>query len=459
MGADRFSSVSICCGRWKSAEVWLRVAHAEGLAGQHAAHHDALEQVALLEGRQQEGHASLFGQGTDRRFVVNIVHAGLFVAGQEVLDKFIDGAHGQRGNGVLKAQHVGNVRAGQREGLLLGVAKADSGHVRVAPCNQSQQYRAAVHIEQHAVDGLNFNRRRVDVAHLGKAVTGGMVLPLLGGQGGLQFFPVSFRGRQRMVAVAHGQRQRLCALDLRVLGVKGFLTAKAVQGRVDLLQQCRVLDSPACDVAAAEHQFALVDLFQLVLLGSDGFNQGAVRVIGQHHDMGRFEAGTPAHGHTGRDAAFHSLLTGTNLRAGTPRIAVGLKVDFAYKALPHPAALLGALDVDEAIHGPGQDVPGIIVHRLMDLCNACRNVIVFQIDFRQNQVQGAGAARSRLFGALPIGAVTGKLIAGHTAPLLQRDLLRRQKDVRRGKARCLVHFGFLAFIGSITQTDPLHRHE
>ena len=43
--------------------------------------------------------------------------------------------------------------AGQREGLLLRVAEADAGHVGVAPRDEGQQHRAAVHIEEDAVDG------------------------------------------------------------------------------------------------------------------------------------------------------------------------------------------------------------------------------------------------------------------------------------------------------------------
>ena len=69
--------------------------------------------------------------------------------------------------------------AGQREGLLFRVAEADAGHVGVAPRDEGQQHRAAVHIEEDAVDGLDLDGRRMDVAHLSQAPAGGMAFPLL----------------------------------------------------------------------------------------------------------------------------------------------------------------------------------------------------------------------------------------------------------------------------------------
>ena len=367
------------------------MAHAEGLAGQHAAHHDAFEQVALFKGRQQEGHAALlFAQGTDGGLVVDVIHAGLDVAGHKVFDEGVDGADGQGRDGALEAEHVGNVGARQRKGLLLGIAEADARVVGVAPRDEGQQHRAAVHIEQYAVDGLDLNGRGVDVAHLGKAPPGRVVFPLLQSQGGLQLLPVGLGGSQRVIAVADGQRQRRGPLGLRVFGVKGFLTAQLLQGGVDLGQQRRVLHGPARNVAAAQHQFALVDFAQLRLFLTDGLDEGAVRVVGQHHDVGRFEAGPPPDGHPGRDAALHRVLAGADVRLGALGVAVGFEVDLAHEALPHPAALLGALHVDEAVHGAGQHRLGVFVHGRMDRFDLPGDILVFQIHFRQDQVQRTG---------------------------------------------------------------------
>ena len=126
-------------------------------------------------------------------------------------------------------------------------------------------------------------------------------------------------------------------------------------------------------------------------------------------------------------------------------IAVGFQIHLAHKALPHPAALLGALHIHKAVHGAGEHVLCIIRHRGMDLLHPGVRVAVLQIHLRQDQVQGAGAAVSRFFGPLPVLAVAGELVAGNAAPLFQRDLLRRQKDVRRCKASCGVHGRFLTF--------------
>ena len=44
---------------------------------------------------------------------------------------------------------------------------------------------------------------------------------------------------------------------------------------------------------------------------------------------------------------------------------------------------------------------------------------------------------------LPVGAVAGKLVTGHAAPLFQRDILPGQQDVGRAKAGCSFHNTFL----------------
>ena len=51
--------------------------------------------------------------------------------------------------------------------------------------------------------------------------------------------------------------------------------------------------------------------------------------------------------------------------------------------------------------------------------------------------------RSGLFCPLPVAAVTGKLVTGNAAPLLQRHLLRRQQDVCRCKTGSRFHSRFL----------------
>ena len=60
----------------------------------------------------------------------------------------------------------------------------------------------------------------MDVAHLSQAPAGGMAFPLLRGQGGFQLLPAGFGRGQRMIAVAHSQRQGLCAPGLGILGIE-----------------------------------------------------------------------------------------------------------------------------------------------------------------------------------------------------------------------------------------------
>ena len=179
-------------------------------------------------------------------------------------------------------------------------------------------------------------------------------------------------------------------------------------------------------MTAAQHQLALVHLGQAVLVGGNGLDEGAVRVIRQHHDVGRFQRSAGAHLHAGRDAAFHGALAGTHGAFFATAVAVSLQVHTPHKTLPHPAALLGALYIDKAVHRPGEHILGIILHGFVDLFHPCVGVSVLQIHLRQDQVQGAGRTGSSLFCPLPVAAVAGKLVTGNAAPLFQRHLLRRQ---------------------------------
>ena len=327
----------------------------------------------------------------------------------------------------------------QRERLLLRVAEADPGHVGVAPRDEGQQHRAAVHVEEDAVDGFDLDGGRMDVAHLGQTPAGGVVLPLFRRQGGLQLLPAGLGRSQRMIAIAHGQCQGRCALGLRILGVEGLLTAQPGQCGLDLGQQGGVFHGPSGDVAAALHQLALIQLFQRTLVRADRLDEGAAGVVGQHHDMGRLQRRPPTHGHTGRDALGDGALAGPDGRAAALLVAVGLKVDLTHKALPHPSALLGALDVDEAVHGAGQHIPAVGVHRGVDALHALGRVLVPEENLRQDEAQGAGAAAHSSVCPLPVGTVAGKLVTGHTAPLFQRDVLSGQQDVGRTKAGCRFH--------------------
>ena len=283
----------------------------------------------------------------------------------------------------------------------------------------------------------------MDIAHLGQTPAGGVVLCLLRGQGLFQLLPAGFCGSQRVVAVAHGQRQRVAAGGIGVFLVKFFLTAQHGQRVFDLRDEGGILHRPACHMAAAQHQLTLVYLGQAVLVGGNGLDEGAIRVVRQHHDMGRFQRSAGTHLHAGRDAAFHGALAGAHGTFFAPAVAVSFQVHTPYKTLPHPAALLGALHIDKAVHRPGEHVLGVILHGGVDLFHPRIGVSVLQIHLRQDQVQSAGRTRSGLFCPLPVAAVAGKLVTGNAAPLLQRHLLRRQQDVCGCKTGSRFHSRFL----------------
>ena len=127
---------------------------------------------------------------------------------------------------MFKAEHIGHMGACQRKGLLFCIAEADACRVGIAPRDEGQQHRTAVHIEKDAVDGLDLNGRRVDIADLSQAPAGRVGQLLLRGQGLFQLLPAGLGGSQRMVAVAHGQRQGRAALCLGIPGIKGLLAAQ-----------------------------------------------------------------------------------------------------------------------------------------------------------------------------------------------------------------------------------------
>ena len=206
-------------------------------------------------------------------------------------------------------------------------------------------------------------------------------------------------------------------------------------------------------MAAAQHQLALVYLGQAVLVGGNGLDEGAVRVVRQHHDMGRFQRSAGAYLHAGRDAAFHRALAGAHGAFFAPAVAVSLQVHTSYKTLPHPAALLGALHINKAVHRPGEHVLGVVLHGGVDLFHPRVGVSVLQIHLRQDQVQGAGRTRSGLFCPLPVAAVTGELVTGDAAPLLQRHLLRRQQDVCGCKTGSRFHSRFLPSLKAASQRN------
>ena len=69
---------------------FLGMAPAEGLAGQHAAQHNALEQVSFRKVGQQNGRGTfgrVGGQRQRRAFAVDVVHGHAGMGGQKVRQK------------------------------------------------------------------------------------------------------------------------------------------------------------------------------------------------------------------------------------------------------------------------------------------------------------------------------------------------------------------------------------
>ena len=156
--------------------------HAKGLAGQHTAQHHTFKQVCLGKVRQQDGGGFLPGAGGKRHGrggAVDVIHAGLGVAVQEVVQKGFNTAHRQGSRGILQGHQqltvlVGNGKALLRRGGLvaLGLVPLIDGLVQLM----------GRYTEHHTVDRLDLDGRAMYIADLGQAPAGGVILLLFGGQ-------------------------------------------------------------------------------------------------------------------------------------------------------------------------------------------------------------------------------------------------------------------------------------
>ena len=206
----------------------------------------------------------------------------------------------------------------------------------------------------------------VDVADLGQAPARRMGPALLLAQGGLQLLPVGLGGGQAVIAVTDGQYHRLLPFGSGPAAGKGGRVGQRRQRGINLGNERGVLDGPAAQMPAAQHQLTVVERRQLVLHQSDGLDQRAVGVVGQHHDVGRFQRRPAADLEARRDALHDGALARADSGLGALRVVVGIKIDSADKALPDRAVHLGTLNINVAMYFPGQNGLAVLLHRAAD---------------------------------------------------------------------------------------------
>ena len=297
-----------------------------------------------------------------------------------------------------------------------------------------------IHAEQHPVDGLELQGIVVVIDHLHQCVAGGKRQILLGGLALLLLLIAGLGSSQRVVAVTHGEQQGRHAGDV-VLFLHGFIGGQALQSighSIDLL----IGQLKAADVAAVLHQVEIIHLLHPLGSGSQGLNNGLVRIVDQQHHVGQLDGRVAAHLGPGRNAIQHGALGGTDQCAGAGGEIVSVQVHHTDQAMTDLAVGLLALDVDQGI---GQRlehaVRQILLHGVIDILNVLVHVGCLQIGFRQDQAQGGGRVAHLLFHRLPVLRLRGELVAGDDCPLVH-VLALGQQDIRRIKTqlvKLLVH--------------------
>ena len=169
-----------------------------------------------------------------------------------------------------------------------------------------------------------------------------------------------------MIAVTDGQYHRLLPLGSGPAAGKGGRVGQRRQRGINLGNERGVLDGPAAQMPAAQHQLTVVERRQLVLHQSDGLDQRAVGVVGQHHDVGRFQRRTAAHFQPWRDALHDGALAGADGGLAALGVVVGVEVHRAHKALADRAVHLGTLNINVAMYFPGQNGLAVLLHRAAD---------------------------------------------------------------------------------------------
>ena len=289
--------------------------------------------------------------------------------------------------------------------------------------------------EHHTVDRLDLDGRAMYIADLGQAPAGGVILLLFGGQALLQFLPVGFGRGQRVVAVADSQHHGRLTGGTGPASSKFFLVGQVGQCGVDLVDQGGVFHRPAAQMAAAQHQLAVIQQRQAIFMVTDGFDQRLFLIVSQHHHVGRFQNSATAYFQARRDALHHRLFAGADGRFAAGVIVVGFQVHGTYQPLADGAVHLGALHIDKAVDTAGQHRLAVLLHRAADGLHPLLLLGGAQVSFGQDDMQRAGLTGGQRFGALPVLRLGSKLVYRNAGPRVQRNVGGGQQNISGNKAR------------------------
>ena len=167
----------------------------------------------------------------------------------------------------------------------------------------------------------------MNVNDLNQREAGGMIGTLRLGQAFLDLFPISLGGCHGMVAVADRigkQRLFICAA---VFLVERSAVAKRFKFILDQVGLLALRDKPALDMPAVLHQIGMVDLLKCSRFVKQRFDNRAIRIVNQNHNVRQLERGALPNLETRRDPFDDGLLRRPDegLRAGLIFISFHIK--------------------------------------------------------------------------------------------------------------------------------------
>ncbi|MPM48865.1 hypothetical protein SDC9_95592 [bioreactor metagenome] len=277
--------------------------------------------------------------------------------------------------------------------------------------------------KHHAVNRLKHDSVVMHVFHLNQRIAGGMIRALALRKGSLDLFPVGFRGCKAVVAVAHGKEHRRAVTILLRKALFVFENAERQQNAVDVVLTIHKVPR---NMPAFEHKIGIIQLCELRFFQCERLDNRLVRIVDQHEDMRQLDGRAFADFQTRRNTGDNRSLRRTDQRRGTLGIIIGFKIQRHDKASARGTANRTG-DEHEALRFLFENAFfEVFAHVLLDAHNALLLAGLFQVGFRQDELQRGRRFADDALGIFPIGRLGSELVAGDNRPLVIVRALFRQ---------------------------------
>ena len=281
----------------------------------------------------------------------------------------------------------------------------------------------------------------MNVDDFAQGETGRMVFAFRFGQAFTDLIPVGFGGGEAVVAVTHGQQQRMFA----------FRIHQGVQAPVHLRQLFGAVDSPAGQVAAVHHQVKIINLPQGSFVRLQRLQHRTVRIVDQDHDMGQFHRRAPADFQPRGKPVGDRLLGRADQRQGTFFKGILLQVHGADQTQAGSGGDGPFAQDKTGIHSGSQQALGQVVrHGAVDLWD--QGFTVLQVVFRQDQPDGGRRVPGNGKSLFPVFRFRSVLVAGDAGPGFRFDAGGRKQDLCGTDSDSFKGHGLLPFRSECYQT-------